>query len=256
MQIISKNLSELKPHPVNEQIYTGENLAESFIDSIKLHGQLTPINVSKDNYIISGHRRVQALIALGYKTVLATEKEYQSPEDQILDLIESNNCRQKTKVEQLNEIKHYRANIGKGQGQRTDLADQSLFSGSTRDYIAEKMQISSTNINKLELIHRVEPELLKSIDRGEATIHSAYKDAQKIAKEREEPNEVIDASTNCIETPKLSKTKTTELTQDGLTKILMSVEESSAKFCQCPVCDSILDIIELIKNHKYENEND
>lgn len=52
-----RNPKDLKPHTVSMQIYGDNHIDERFIDDIKKHGIRQPLIISKENIIISGHRR-------------------------------------------------------------------------------------------------------------------------------------------------------------------------------------------------------
>lgn len=68
LQLSTKNL---KPHPINLELYGEEETDYKLIDSIREKGQLEPLvviidkEVSGDYIIISGHRRWEALKYLG-----------------------------------------------------------------------------------------------------------------------------------------------------------------------------------------------
>ncbi len=68
------NLSLLKPHPLNSEIY-GDAADADLVESIEANGILTPILITGDkaeigpNVIISGHRRYYAAKKLGAPTV-------------------------------------------------------------------------------------------------------------------------------------------------------------------------------------------
>ncbi|MFI4919632.1 MAG: ParB/RepB/Spo0J family partition protein [Legionellales bacterium] len=119
-KIITKNISEVKNHPVNEQIYTMSMSVEDLKESIQTHGQLTPITINSEGIIISGHRRVKALSELGHETVETFVKDYASKEDEVMEIIAFNNQRKKTYTECINEITTYKQMWGKKQGERTD----------------------------------------------------------------------------------------------------------------------------------------
>ena len=70
--IIEKSVSDLKPHPLNAQVYGYyDSLTDNadLAESIKKHGILTPLLVTMDNVIISGYRRWNAARELGLSEV-------------------------------------------------------------------------------------------------------------------------------------------------------------------------------------------
>lgn len=61
-------LGDLKPYPNNPRI-APESAITSVMTSIKKYGMKNPIVVDRNNFIIAGHTRHQALTRLGAKTV-------------------------------------------------------------------------------------------------------------------------------------------------------------------------------------------
>ncbi len=189
-KIITKDISEVKSHPVNDQIYTMSMSVEDIKESIQTHGQLTPITINSENVIISGHRRVKALIELGKKTVEAIVKDYPSKEDEVMEIIAFNNQRKKTYTECINEITTYKQMWGKKQGERTDLSKENEEEEkiTTRKRIATALGMSEGNVQSLEAININAPHLIPFITSGEYSIHSAFEETKKIMKKRDEEN--------------------------------------------------------------------
>ena len=63
-QIIYVATVELIPHPKNDEIY-GNDCDAEFVESVKRNGIYTPLIVTKDLTVISGHRRLCAAIKTG-----------------------------------------------------------------------------------------------------------------------------------------------------------------------------------------------
>ena len=57
-------INQLKPCPVNSIIYRDSNV-EDLINSIQEVGLLSPIIITEEKLIISGHRRYKAMQSLG-----------------------------------------------------------------------------------------------------------------------------------------------------------------------------------------------
>jgi ParB/RepB/Spo0J family partition protein len=191
-KIITKNISEVKNHPVNERIYTMSMSVEDLKESIQTHGQLTAITINSEGIIISGHRRVKALSELGHQTVEAIVKDYDSKEDEVMEIIAFNNQRKKTYTECINEITTYKEMWGKKQGERTDLSEENEEEEkiTTRKRISIALGISEGNIQNLEAINMNAPHLIPFITSGEYSIHSALEETKKIMKKVAEENGV------------------------------------------------------------------
>jgi len=96
---------ELRPHSENEKLYGSTVVDAEFVDSVARLGILTPLLVTHDKRIISGHRRWMAAQKIGLAEVPVTV----FPSDNELDIqeaiVESNRQRQKTNEQMGREAK-------------------------------------------------------------------------------------------------------------------------------------------------------
>ncbi|MDQ1275856.1 MAG: ParB protein [Euryarchaeota archaeon] len=106
------NTKNLKPHPINLQLYGEEGTDYRLVESIKEKGQLEPLIVVKDKevpgdyIIISGHRRWTALKHLG-KEVNCRLVSFEGDEDGLeikQAIVEYNKYRKKNPSQILNEV--------------------------------------------------------------------------------------------------------------------------------------------------------
>lgn len=97
--------NELRPHPLNEEIY-GDRTDADLIESIRTKGILNPLLVTSDGRIISGHRRWGAALAIDLDMVPVVT--FGSTDDLDIEeaLIESNRQRTKTNEQIGREYKH------------------------------------------------------------------------------------------------------------------------------------------------------
>ena len=92
------NINELKPHPRNNEFFddiSGEKwneLLDSIRKRLKEHkrGNIEPIVITQDKVIVSGHQRVRAFKELGIPTIESEIRIYNSDDEVLLDLLESN----------------------------------------------------------------------------------------------------------------------------------------------------------------------
>ena len=163
-------LSQIKPNPVNDSIYSSTDLTD-LQNSLKYNGQLEPIAVNKKYTIISGHRRYYAMKQLGWEECDVRVNEYKND---TIALITHNQHRVKSVQDILNESKwlekEYKKTIG--QGKRTDL----LGKGKQKTHllVAEKLGISDTKMKKIKSINNYEPSLLDEVDGGKTSLNQAY----------------------------------------------------------------------------------
>ena len=173
--LITVKLSSLSGHPDNERIYSPTDLSD-LESSLETHGQLEPLAVTKDNRIISGHRRYMSMRSLGWEEC---DIRIVEPDDEIISLIEHNRHRNKTNTDILNEarflekqLKNYvgrgrnvaRERLGKKQGERLTMAME----------LSQRLGIGTTKLKQLMSISNYEPKMISRIDSGEISVAQAY----------------------------------------------------------------------------------
>ena len=175
---MKKSIRQLKPHPLNSDIYQLSGI-EELAGSIDQVGLLEPLVINSKNQVISGHRRLQAIKQLGWKSVEVIVRKDIPQDNEAFYLVQYNQQTIKLASEQVKEIRvlldHYRT----GQGKRTDLTSANVGRSSTRSILAEKLGISNGNISKLLFINDNCPELLSHIDAGRMTINQAHLEAKR-----------------------------------------------------------------------------
>jgi len=149
------NLDELKPHPLNVTIYGEQEPDPELVESIKVCGILTPLQVRPDNVIVSGHRRCQAAREAGLSKVpvdvINAAADETSQEEEIL---EANRQRPKNNEQRIREYVAYKrieaAKAKQRQGKRTDnvmnssRGDSNKACGKARDLAAEKVGMAGS----------------------------------------------------------------------------------------------------------------
>lgn len=81
MEIIKLKISDIKPYEKNAKIHTEEQI-EQIKNSIKQFGMNDPIGIwGKDNVIVEGHGRVEALKELGYDEVECIRLDHLTDEE-------------------------------------------------------------------------------------------------------------------------------------------------------------------------------
>lgn len=172
------SVNSLSHHPYNQEIYTLSNI-EDLVQSINEVGLLSVLVIDKKNQVISGNRRLAAIRNLKWKKVNVEVADVN--DDQIISLlIHHNKQRVKSYREILNEYLALAKIHGSGQGTRNDLINptcvQMTPSGrnpKTRDIIAEKIGVSSTQMARLLFIEKRNPDFIGLVDDGILTISKA-----------------------------------------------------------------------------------
>ena len=86
------NIIQIIPHPRNNEFFddiTGEKW-EEFLESIKTSGVIEPVICTSEMVIVSGHQRIRACKALGIEKVLCEVRVFDSEDDVLKALIETN----------------------------------------------------------------------------------------------------------------------------------------------------------------------
>ena len=113
------SVDEIKPHPLNEKIYASSNI-DDLLASIKEQGLLAPLVINQNNFCLSGHRRLEAILRLGWDEVEVTRVTTTDDEAKLL-LVHANKQRVKTYADVLNEYEILSKAAAIGRGRRTDL---------------------------------------------------------------------------------------------------------------------------------------
>lgn len=90
-------VSELKPHPLNDYFFDdieGDKW-EEFLDSVQRQGVMTPLVITPDKTIVSGHQRYRACLALHIEEVPCRVMPALNDDDAIILAIINSNIRQR-----------------------------------------------------------------------------------------------------------------------------------------------------------------
>lgn len=191
---MDRNVAELKENIFNRNIYGEEELPKAFIESVKEHGILEPLVIKEDRTIISGHRRWQAAKLLGMETVPVRIVSYDNELDEREAVVTFNKQRVKTasqrqrEADELVAIESERAKQRQvsqlKQGERVPVRATlpEREKGRTRDKVAEKVGMKPRTFDKERAVYKAAKagnetakSLLKNLDKGTITVHSAYK---------------------------------------------------------------------------------
>lgn len=174
------NINELKPHPRNNEFFddiTGSNW-EQFKDSMNERikkgktGNVEPIVITPNKIIVSGHQRVRGLKELGVKYVNAEIKIYESEDEILADLIETN-IRQRgignpnpvklgRCIKELERI--YGVEHGNNQYNRNPKVSESSIS--SQEQLADMIGISVDTLSNYKKLTELVPELQDWVETG------------------------------------------------------------------------------------------
>jgi hypothetical protein len=161
MEIIKEiSIDELFAHTRQREIYGDESLDQSMLESIQERGIITPIIVAQwdddleGHIIISGHRRKNHAQALGLETVPCIIRDYGSADEMDLDFLLSNQNREKTIKQRVNEFIAYKQKLsqigkyrkGNGVGAEQRAMDEAFYSFLKNMDIAPDKPLDSISI--------------------------------------------------------------------------------------------------------------
>lgn len=102
---MNRAITLLKPHPLSAKIYGEQEALDGLVESVQKYGILTPITVTNDNRIVSGHRRYAAAKEAGLSEVpvviFPTDDELEIE----IAVIEANRYREKDNLQKANEYR-------------------------------------------------------------------------------------------------------------------------------------------------------
>jgi 16S rRNA G966 N2-methylase RsmD len=209
---VDKRPSELRPHPINIEIYGLEVADTDMVDSVKSKGILEPIVIKEDNTILSGHRRWMASRDLKLDTVPCRVVSFDNGLDEIEALIDFNKQRDKSLTQRMKEkdklewverehAKERQKEHGHtAPGKPSDTPAQmgvSVPKGESRDKVAEKIGMSRGTMLRAEKVwDKVKSgdtkaaELIKQVDEKKITINKAFTEINKEIKKEEHKKEI------------------------------------------------------------------
>ena len=169
------DVDKLKPHPKNNYFFDdieGEPWT-AFLESIETSGVIEPLIVdASDLTIISGHQRVRACKVLGIKQVAVEERGFDSEDERLKQLIETN-IRQRG-IGNGNPVKFGRCiaeleriyGIRNGGDRKSDGHNVQV---KTQDDLAEELEMSKRQMARYKSLTDLIPELQEAVESGKIT---------------------------------------------------------------------------------------
>ncbi|OPZ87789.1 MAG: Phage protein Gp37/Gp68 [bacterium ADurb.Bin429] len=208
-EVTTRAPTDLRPHPMNARLY-GSGYDETLRVSIEEEGIITPLVITRDNVIISGHRRLAVALALDLETVPVTIIDETDQLEVTRKLILANTQRERTnemKAREYRTLKHieterarrrqqqsaYTTNIRLGRGNGTETVGESRpessgTAGRARDLAATVIGWSGKSADKavavLEAIETLditgqEADASRLRQRFQRSIAGAHRTAQQ-----------------------------------------------------------------------------
>lgn len=182
------NPNVLKVHPRNAEFFDDVDGAEfdRLVESIKDHGVLTPLRVTKDMVIISGHQRVRAAIQAGCSDVPVIFDESDDENDVLMKLIETNFGRMKNdKVKQAKWLDEYMRLKGVRQGSAGKRSLEGNNSPLKQEDIAKELGVDVTTLKNLKSLLKLDPAFQALVSEGKISATTGFKVLAKLSPEEQ-----------------------------------------------------------------------
>lgn len=189
-QIMNISPNALKPHPRNEEFFSnaeGEDY-QRLKESIHELGVLTPLRVSSDMTIVSGHQRWRAAKELGLESVpVEIDEGLRDEDEKLIQLIAANFGRMKNDpIKQgkwLVEYERLRGVRDGRYGKRSLDGNNSRLN--TQSVIAEELGMDTSTLRNLKRLTKLIPELQEVISEGNITPTTGYKLLSRLSEEEQ-----------------------------------------------------------------------
>lgn len=177
-QIMNISPNALKAHPRNEEFFSnaeGEDY-QRLKESIQELGVLTPLRVSSDMTIVSGHQRWRAAKELGLESVPVEIDEGLKDEDEkLIQLIAANFGRMKNDpIKQGKWLVEYERLRGVRDGRYGKRSLDGQFVRLKQEDIADELGVDARTIRRLKNLTTLIPELQDIITEGKITPSTGY----------------------------------------------------------------------------------
>jgi protein gp37/ParB-like chromosome segregation protein Spo0J len=170
-----KPVKELKPHPVNSEIYR-DGADEQLVESVRRNGVLQPLLIDQRNRIISGHRRWDAAQKAGLPTVPVIVVESKDDLQLVPMLLEANRQRAKTNEQVAREaaclfrVERERAEIRRAHANAKHPAKSPEQTGDAREIAAKTLGMGAKKVEQAAAVVEAIDRLTKNGRAGEAEI--------------------------------------------------------------------------------------
>ena len=181
-------LSNLKCHPRNDEFFSnveGEEF-ERLKQSIQELGILTPLRISADMTIISGHQRYRAAQELGLaKVPVVMDYDLENEDEKLVQLIAANFGRMKNDpVKQGRWIAEYERlrGIRNGGDRKSERHNVALIS---QEDIAAELGVDVRTLQRLKSLNTLLPELQDIISEGRISATTGFKLVARLSKDEQ-----------------------------------------------------------------------
>ena len=172
----------LKPHPRNKEFFddmSGDKWNE-FLESIKTSGIIEPIVITQDNIVVSGHQRLRAAKELKLDLVPTIMKTYQSEDEILKDLLETN-VRQRGSI----NTSSVKSAVIISTLEKIYKGDKSGSTPNNQKELADKLGVSLRTLQYIKQLDKLPDELKLILEDGKITSSTGLKIMEKLSEEEQ-----------------------------------------------------------------------
>lgn len=184
-------VADLTPHPQNDYYFddiAGEAWDE-FLRSIQTSGVIEPVIINQNKVIISGHQRVRACKELSINEIMTETKQYDSDEQMLKDLIETN-IRQRG-IGNPNPVKFGRCIqtleriYGFKEGRPEKLSNNFTDNPHSETDLAAQLGLTRQSLQNYKQLAAMIPEIQDLINTGKVTSTTARAIVKKLSEDEQ-----------------------------------------------------------------------
>lgn len=184
-------VADLTPHPQNDYYFddiAGEAWDE-FLRSIQTSGVIEPVIINQNKVIVSGHQRVRACKELGINEIMTETKQYDSDEQMLKDLIETN-IRQRG-IGNPNPVKFGRCIqtleriYGFKEGRPEKLSNNFTDNPHSESDLAAQLGLTRQSLQNYKQLATMIPEIQDLINTGKVTATTARAIVKKLSEDEQ-----------------------------------------------------------------------
>lgn len=158
-------ISDLKPHPKNEEIYGHNENISDLVEKIKRSGQVHTLVVTSKGIVLAGHRRLRVCKELGITEVDVEIVDFDTPEQEVEYLIDNNATREKSNEQKAREAVVLKQTLSiLAEKRKKSKLKQNRSTNSSSEVVAQK---ESTDVPILATRNNLPTDTPKLAERGE-----------------------------------------------------------------------------------------
>jgi ParB/RepB/Spo0J family partition protein len=174
-KVYKASLKDLEPHPRQQEVFADlpDDELDELATSMRLNGQLVPVEVTPEGEIICGHQRVKAAKKLGWDSVKAVIREDLAAQGEaaVFDRLVSDNLNRR-QLDQLGQARCYQKL--KENASKLPRKARSAYAGmDLRDRLAKQFKMSGRSLDRWLRVLSTPVEVQRAVSENRLSLASA-----------------------------------------------------------------------------------